>query len=440
MLTLRYIFRLLQAFFSRFKVLIILGIVAGVGLYFAIRLVMPFLDSTEIRKVGRIGRHTSSTLPNDILLMVGEGLTKVTPEGDIEPALASSWETPDKGKTWIFHLDQNKTWQDDKKIDSETINYQFSDLSIEKPDEKTLIFKLQNPYSPFPTVVSKPAFKKGLLGTGDYKVKKISVSGGFVTQLTLENENKERVIYKFYASEERLKLAFKLGEVDELEGLLDPSPFSDWQSVKIETKSEKGEHVALFYNTQDKYLSEKNLRQALSYAIDKDKLSENRALGPISEESWAYNPQVKPYLYEPEKSKKTVSELPGEIKDAMIINLATSPLLLSQAEKIAQDWEAVGIKTNVQVYTVIPNEYQALLAIYDIPEDPDQYSVWHSTQTSTNITKYSNPRIDKLLEDGRTELNLEERKKFYLDFQRFLVEDSPATFLYYPTIYKISRS
>ena len=79
----------------------------------------------------------------------------------------------------------------------------------------------------------------------------------------------------------------------------------------------------------------------------------------------------------------------------------------------------MGIKTTVQVSSTIPADYEAFLAIFDIPKDPDQYSLWHSTQTGTNISNFTNARIDKLLEDGRSELEQEERKKLVLDFQRF---------------------
>ena len=79
------------------------------------------------------------------------------------------------------------------------------------------------------------------------------------------------------------------------------------------------------------------------------------------------------------------------------------------------------------------------MATVDIPKDPDQYSLWHSTQTSTNVSRLANPRIDKLLEDGRIELDQETRKKIYLDFQRFLVEEVPAVFLYHPEYYTIKR-
>jgi peptide/nickel transport system substrate-binding protein len=121
------------------------------------------------------------------------------------------------------------------------------------------------------------------------------------------------------------------------------------------------------------------------------------------------------------------------------LNLSVSPLLIDKAEIVAECWRNVGLNVNLQVVSAIPTDYQAFLAILDIPEDPDQYSLWHSTQESTNITHYQDVRIDKLLEDGRSEIGTESRKKIYLDFQRYLLEDAPAAFLYYPTTYSVAR-
>jgi len=113
--------------------------------------------------------------------------------------------------------------------------------------------------------------------------------------------------------------------------------------------------------------------------------------------------------------------------------------LIDTADEIAKYWSEIGIKTSVLVSSIVPEEFQVYLTILDPSADPDQYFMWHSTQIDTNISKYSSPRVDKLLEDGRKELNFEERRKIYLDFQRFLVEDSPAAFLYTPKIISISR-
>lgn len=428
----RYIFRLISAFFAKFRAIIIIGIVAGVGIFFLLGLFFSNFSGKGVRRIGIVGRYTPDKLPNEILNMVGDGLTQIDEKGDVAPNLALSWETPDKGRTWIFKLDPNKVWQDDKKLVSADINYQFQDLTTEKPDNLSLVFKLKDPYSAFPSVVSKPIFKKGLLGTDSWEVKKISISANFVQQISLENKKREKILYKFYPTEERLKLAFKLGEIDEIKGLLDPKPLDAWKRLKIESKSDKGKYIAIFFNTQNSAVSDKTFRQSLAYAIDKNSLGGERALSPISTDSWAYNPQVKPYTFDLDKAK-------SDIKSGTEITLTTSPLLLPVAEKIAKNWQEAGVVVKLEVQSGVPSDFQALLAIFDAPEDPDQYSIWHSTQTATNVTKYSNPRIDKLLEDGRTEINLEERKKIYLDFQRFLVEDSPAIFLYYPTTYNISR-
>ncbi len=432
--------RLVSAFISRFKVLMIISIVLGILFFFILKFLLPLFGGGQTTRIGLTGRYSTSNLPNSILEMIGDGLTKLDKDGNIEPNLAASWETPDKGKTWIFKLKDGITWQDGMKLSSKTILYAFSDVTIEHPDDSTIVFKLQNAYSAFPVVVSKPTFKKGLLGTGSWEVKNLSLSGTYVDQIVLQKKTGEKVIYKFYPTEERTKLAFEMGETDSLEDILNPTPFTSWPKVKLTKNINTGEYVAVFFNTQDKVFAEKNLRQALSYAIDKDKLGDLRAISPISIDSWAYNPQVKPYTYDLEKAKGIVDDYKKSAKiDTLSVDLAIPPILLPQGESIVKDWEAAGVKVNLKVVSNVPNEYQAFLAIFDIPEDPDQYSIWHSTQTATNLTKYQNPRIDKLLEDGRSQIDLSDRKKIYLDFQRFLVEDSPAVFLYYPTTYTISR-
>ncbi len=112
--------------------------------------------------------------------------------------------------------------------------------------------------------------------------------------------------------------------------------------------------------------------------------------------------------------------------------------MLSVAEQIKADWEELGIETEIQLIHSPEEEFEALLVSQQIPRDPDQYVIWHSTQT-TNLSQYKSPKLDMLLEDGRKTLNQDERREIYQDFQRFLVEDSPAVFLFYPTVYSISR-
>ena len=439
MLTLRYFVRLIPAFLIRFKGVLLISFALGILSFVILNLLGPTLFSRSTEKIGITGRYRTDNLPDFIISKVGDGLTKLDESGVVEPSLASSWDTPDKGKTWFFHLRDDIYWQDGNEVTSDTIGYDFSDVKIEIPDEKTVVFKLQNAFSPFPSVISKPTFKKGLLGTGEWCVDKITVAGGYVQELILTNKKEGKIIYRFYPTEERARLAYKLGHINTLINLYDPTPLDTWKTVETTIESNENQVVSIFFNVQDKYLSEKSIRQALVYAIDKKSFDGDRAYGPLSPTSWAYNSQVKTYGYDKLRAEELIEELDEEqIKD-MEIKLLTTPVLLPTAERIALYWEAIGIKTVLQVSSGIPADYQALLVVFEIPKDPDQYSIWHSTQTATNISNYQNPRIDKLLEDGRAELTLVERSKIYLDFQRFLVEDSPAAFLYHPTSYRVNR-
>ncbi len=423
----RYIFRLIEAFFKRFKAIIFVGFILGIIVFLFIVFFLPGLTSKKER-IGLVGRVTIDNLPPEISNKISEGLTKVDDSGNILPSLAKSWETTDGGKTWVFKIDETKKWQDDKKLTSKDINYEFSDALIENIDSQTIKFSLENSFSAFPVILTKPIFKKGLLGTGEYKVKKISLTGGYVQNITIENKQKDSITYKFYPSEERLVLGFKLGEVDVIKNLQDAQDFAKWKTVNVKEEIGYSNYVAVFFNTGIEKLKEKNVRQSLNYAISKD--FKNRATSPISPFSWSYNPQTKPYEKDLEKTK--------DIKD-FSIKLSTLPNLLKLAENIASQWREANINVEVEVVTSVPENYEAFLATVDIPKDPDQYSLWHSTQTETNISKLNNPRIDKLLEDGRTQLDQETRKKTYLDFQRFLVEEVPAMFLYHPIFYTIER-
>ena len=116
--------------------------------------------------------------------------------------------------------------------------------------------------------------------------------------------------------------------------------------------------------------------------------------------------------------------------------------LLPLAEEIKTAWQnTLGFPVSITIENQINfDNYDTLLTYGAITNDPDQYLFWHSTQTNTNITKLNSPRIDKLLEEGRQTIDQIERKTIYQDFQTYLLEDSPAIFLYYPTVYTITRS
>ena len=184
--------------------------------------------------------------------------------------------------------------------------------------------------------------------------------------------------------------------------------------------------VSLFFNTTQ---IDKPSRQALTYALDKKRWNP-RVYSPISRLSWAYNPDVKQYDYDPQKI--TVAKKMAEV------SISTLSAYKDVAEMIKSDWEKLGLKITIEVVDSIPEQFETLVLVQAIPIDPDQYHLWHSTQQS-NITRLDDKRIDKILEDGRRISDQTKRLALYKDFQKYLLEDLPAIFLYYQTTNTMTR-
>ena len=233
-----------------------------------------------------------------------------------------------------------------------------------------------------------------------------------------------------------MSIAYELGDIDVIEELSSKESIANWKSTTISPNSRYDRVVALYFNTKDPLLTEKSIRQALGFAVPD--LGFEHAYSPISKTSWAYTDGVKKYLYDETTAKKLLAGAKISSRSATL-TISTFAPFVEIAQKIASSWSSIGIPTTVQVVNTI-GPFQVLLASLSLPPDPDQYQLWHSTQTATNLTGYVNVKIDKLLEDGRKELDREKRKKIYSDFAKRLVEDAPAVFLYYPTTYTVTRA
>jgi len=437
--TIRRYYWVTKSFLTRHNKIIVrtTGIVLSLILIFLLfsKYIPTFKTTTRL---GRVGKYTIETFPVDIQLKISSGLVGVEGSGTILPKLAKSWEVQDAGKTYVFTLDNTLSWHDGSRLTPDDITYNFKDVEIGRGDN-TITYRLKEPFSPFFSAVARPILKKNKLGTGEFRMVKSVISSGVLQSLTLESETK-RLVYKFYPTETSSLTAYKLGEVDQLEGLsfISNSLSQDTTNILTESNSSTNQQSVLFFNNNDAVLTSKSARQALSYAIQDKTFGKERSISPIDKSSWAYNSLVKTYDYDPEKAKSLFAQ---DIQDpgSQTLELKTMLQYLDIAESIATSWrETLGVKVDVKVVSSITSDYQILLTDFTSPIDPDQYTIWHSTQ-ATNFTHFSNLKIDKLLEDGRRTSDQKLRKEIYQDFQRFLLEDCPAVFLFKSSTYSLSR-
>lgn len=442
---LRYWLRLVAALVAKYYPILGVGIILG-GVSF---LVFPYISKylpqyRGTNTIAVVGRYTTDDIPLFIQRQISQGLTTLGPSGLASPAIASSWTISDGGKTYTFELNPNLTWQDGTPVKSRDINYQFRDTVTEYPTPTQLIMKLKDPFAPLPVVVSRPVFKRGLLGTGSYKVTRVRKNGLYIDSLSLvpvdKSTRQPNLTYRFYTSEAAAWSAFKLGAVRSLIDLAQLEDLTGWPNVVTSVQPHPDRYVAVFFNLTSPTLSGqsgRDLRLALAYAVDRRSRWSNlaRADGPINPDSWAYSADIKKYDLDLAKARQLLAKVD---KKPDVIQLSTVPAYLPVAEAIKTDWDKLGLKVNLMVAAEPTPDFMALVIAQAIPLDPDQYNLWHSTQ-ATNLTGLNNPRIDKLLEDGRKTLDFEARKKIYQDFQKFLVDEVPAIFLFQPASYTVSR-
>ncbi len=232
-------------------------------------------------------------------------------------------------------------------------------------------------------------------------------------------------------------------------------------------------YTYLGFNLKRAPFNDVRVRQAINYAIDKQELIDGVLLGlgepvaaPYKPGTRWVNPQLKPYAYDPAKAKQLLKEAGFEDHDGDgILDRNGKPfafeILTNQNKQremsavlIQRRLKDIGIDVKIRVLEwasflgryIKPGDFDVVVLGWSLSLDPDQYSIWHSSQNKPgqfNFINYNNPQVDKLLEQGRLELDQDKRMKIYHEFSRILLEDSPIVYLYegygLPAIHKRIR-
>lgn len=386
---------------------------------------------------GIVGVYTVDNLPTTVTNLLSSPLITLDKSGQPQPSLAKSWQINNNATQYTFTLNDNLFWSDGSKLKASDLVFSLPNINVGYPDDQTIIFQIPESYSPLTSLLTDPVFKaNSLIGLGPYKIDSIQYDRGdvVVTRLVLEARQVDlpALTIRFYQDEDTAKTAFSIGEIQSVIGLKDLLGIRQTAVVKVKGFTDFQQLVAIFYNTKDPTLSDKNLRKALGYATPK-LANEEYAKTSIPSYSWAFNNSVRDFLGHSDQAKGFLEK--AKLSKEPII-LTAPPTLTAQAELIIQGWKSIGVPAVVRIESGKPQNFQAALFVEPILEDPDQYALWHSTQ-STNISHYKSDRVDKDLEDGRKTSDLQIRKERYMDMQKVLADDSPATFLYFAQSYAV---
>ena len=232
-------------------------------------------------------------------------------------------------------------------------------------------------------------------------------------------------------------------------------------TAKIAQYKELGNsYTYLGFNLKRKPFDDLRVRQAINYAIDKQEIIDGVLLGlglPVASPykpgtRWS-NPKLQPYPYDPHKAIALLKEAGFEDHDHDgILDRNGQPLsfeILTNQNKeremsavlVQRRLKEIGIDVKIRVVEwatfisrfIKTGDFNVVLLGWGLGLEPDQFNIWHSSQQAPgqfNFIGYKNPKVDKLLEAGRLELNPDKRMKIYHDFSEILLEDSPVVYLF----------
>ncbi|ACS80826.1 peptide-binding protein [Maridesulfovibrio salexigens] len=314
-------------------------------------------------------------------------------------------------------------------------------------------------------------YRRNPVGSGPYKLKEWIPGRRVVLEANDDYfEGRPYIDEKVYRVIPDLSTQFlelKSGSLDEMG--LTPQQYTfqtkggNWERDFQKFKYLSFSYTYLGFNMESPFFKDVRVRRAINYAIDKEEIVKGvllgmgyPAMGPYKPGTWVYNDKLKPYGYKPEQAKALLKEAGWTDTDGdgiidrdgrpfsfTIITNQGNSLRIKAATIIQNRLKGIGIEVKIRTVEwaaflkefIMKGRFDATILSWNILQDPDSYTVWHSSKAvdgGLNFIKYKNSELDELLEKGRTTLDQSERKVIYDRIQEIMHEEQPYCFLYVP--------
>ncbi|MCX8069697.1 MAG: peptide-binding protein [Thermodesulfovibrionales bacterium] len=430
------------------------------------------------------------------------GLTKYNKDIVLEGDLAESWKISKDGLVITFHLRKDVLWHDGQKFTSDDVIFTYNTVinpkvptpyssnygpvkDVQKIDSHTIKVTYKEPFAPsleawgmgiIPKhvyenkVLTMPEVNRHPVGSGPYKMKEWVSRQKIVLEsfdkYYEKKPNIDRIVTRIIPDTATMFLELKFGGVDYM-GLTPPQYKLQAHTEHFNKYFNKYRYPSFSYtylgfNHLHPPFADKRVRQAISYAINKEDIIAGVLMGyglpcngPFPPESWAYNSKVKQFPYNPQKAlalmkeagwvlnSQNVLEKDGKPFTFTVITNQGNEARLKTAQIIKEQLKKIGIDMTIKVLEwqamlhefIDKKRFEAVIMGWSLSRDPDCYDIWHSSKTKEgefNFISYKNEEVDRLLLLGRQVFDIGERKKIYDRIQEILAEEQPYIFLYIP--------
>ncbi|MCL6552577.1 MAG: hypothetical protein K6W08_05595 [Firmicutes bacterium] len=458
------------------------------------------------------GHHEISSLsPDDdgpsvhraIITQIHNALLEVNEHFVLEKVLAENYLVSNDGLTYTFKLRRGVRFHDGREFTAEDVKYTYEFYGnpangtvkaplyasidrITTPDKYTVVVRLKEPNAAFlrrvatqfivpahyHSRIGERAYKGAPIGTGAFRLKEWRPAEYTVVEAFDQHFRGRPHIDQFredIVPEASVRaIALRTGQADSAVWPLlaeDNLRFAaDPNYTVFKTASLAVNHFPL--NNDHPVLSDKRVRQAMMYAIDRQRLIDDVFKGTAvlatsnlapSLQPW-YNPNVKQYPYDPARARALLEEAgwrlgPGGVrtKDGRrasftCVTITGDRARRPEAEVVQQDLAAVGIEMRLverPVATILAQlpkgEMDASLFNWTYGGtggEPDASDTLRS-DAARNFSRFKNPRVDELLAAGLRATTTSQRRKIYHEIQAIVAEEVPFLFIMYWDWYNI---
>src|SRR5215211_1841656 len=421
------------------------------------------------------------------------GLTRVKPDLSVEPALAEGWEISEDGTSYMFVLRQGVTFHDGTPLKASDVKFTFERLvdpatastgaselasmkSIEATEDRTVGITLNAPDAAFLTTLAQPAlviYSEAFVRANNNDISQVAMGTGpfkFVeyvpnTRIVLErNENywEEGLPYldgieMTIASDDTSRTAAIVsGAVDFIEYVPLPDVDSLQQDPNLSLAGETNNNIRFIgFNLTKEPFDDPLVRQAIAAVVDREAMLGPTVFGYGTPTQGLFPPDFWAALQQEvrppdvERAKQLMAE--ADLADGFsttITSWSQYSFLSNAAVVLQEQLRQIGIEAELNLVenaTMVEQVY--IGKTYDIAVTGESAYVDPNTLIlpnfksgeSGNFANYSNPEVDKLIEQGIAATDQEERAGIYQEIQKILLEDLPWVSLFVANQYEAMK-
>lgn len=443
------------------------------------------IESSPTNLDPRVGLDAQSERIDELLF---DALVRRDEHFNVQPWLAERWEVPDP-LTYVFHLRHEVHFHDGRPLTSRDVKWTLDSLlsgklispkastyasigSIDAPDPWTVVVHLKKPYASLLWNLSDGAFGVVPYGSAGNLAQQPIGSGPFRFVSARQDQDVviarndaywgpkpyiARVRFIVVPDETTRALELRKGSGDVLINALSSDTVRALRrEPKLQVQTSPGTNYAyLALNLRDPILKSVQVRQAIAYAIDRQEII-HYLLGDMAREansvlppqSWAYNPNAQDYPHDPAAANRLLDEAgfpkkKGGYRFQLTMKTSTDATTRTLAAVLQQQLRAIGIDLRIRTYEFATFYADITKGAYEVHslrwiggnQDPDIFEDIFATDSFApkrqNRTFYSNPRVDQLIDIGRSTTDQEERKRAYFEIQEIVNRDVPYVNLWY---------